>query len=116
MADAHSATAAQIALPWVIRHPAVVAIPGVSSVEQLEDNVAAADIELTDEEYLALKVASDKFRPVPGPGWISRQVQAVFRARPMARVATGALTYPGPQGPSPSTTTASSKARTASKR
>jgi aryl-alcohol dehydrogenase-like predicted oxidoreductase len=35
VADAHQATAAQVALAWVIRHPAVTAIPGASSVEQL---------------------------------------------------------------------------------
>ena len=43
VADAHSATPAQVALAWVIQRPAVVAIPGASSVEQLESNVAAAE-------------------------------------------------------------------------
>ena len=38
---------AQVALAWLISLPGVVAIPGASSVEQLEFNVAAADIELT---------------------------------------------------------------------
>jgi len=79
VAAAHSATPAQIALAWVIRHPAVAAIPGASSVEQLESNVAAAEIELSDEEYHALQVVSARFRPVPGPGLISRQIQAIFR-------------------------------------
>jgi aryl-alcohol dehydrogenase-like predicted oxidoreductase len=63
VADAHSATPAQIALAWVIRSPAVVAIPGASSVAQLESNVAAADIELADDEYQALCSASSRFRP-----------------------------------------------------
>jgi aryl-alcohol dehydrogenase-like predicted oxidoreductase len=58
VAEAHSATTAQIALAWVIRKPAVVAIPGASSVEQLESNVAAAQIQLTDDEYRALQAAS----------------------------------------------------------
>ena len=80
VAAAHSATPAQIALAWVIRHPAVAAIPGASSVEQLESNVAAADIELTDGEYRALQAASARFHPVPGPGFVSRQVRAAFRA------------------------------------
>ncbi len=66
VADAHAATAAQVALAWVIRHPAVAAIPGASSVEQLESNVAAAEIELSDDEYAALSAASDRFRPVTG--------------------------------------------------
>jgi aryl-alcohol dehydrogenase-like predicted oxidoreductase len=77
VADAHHATAAQIALAWVIRHPAVTAIPGASSVEQLEGNVAAADIELSDDEYAALSAASDRFRPVTGRA----AVPAIVRAR-----------------------------------
>ena len=66
VADAHGAAPAQIALAWVIRHPAVTAIPGASSVEQLESNVAAAEIELSDDEYAALSAASNRFRPVVG--------------------------------------------------
>ena len=77
VADAHQATAAQVALAWVIRHPAVTAIPGASTVEQLESNVAAADIELSDDEYAALSTASDRFRPVTGRA----AVPAVVRAR-----------------------------------
>jgi len=61
VADAHSATPAQIALAWVIRHPAVAAIPGASNVEQLEDNVAAAEIELADDEYRVLDTMSARF-------------------------------------------------------
>jgi aryl-alcohol dehydrogenase-like predicted oxidoreductase len=70
IADAHSATPAQIALAWVIRHPAVAAIPGASSVEQLEANAAAADIDLTDGEYQTLAVAAAGFRPITGPAAI----------------------------------------------
>jgi aryl-alcohol dehydrogenase-like predicted oxidoreductase len=66
VADAHSATPAQIALAWVIHHRSVTAIPGASSVEQLESNVAAADIELADDEYQALTAASDRFSPITG--------------------------------------------------
>jgi aryl-alcohol dehydrogenase-like predicted oxidoreductase len=63
VADAHSATPAQIALAWVIHHPVVAAIPGASSVEQLESNVAAAEIKLADDEYQALDRASAQFCP-----------------------------------------------------
>ncbi len=66
VAEAHSATPAQIALAWVIRQPAVVAIPGASSVQQLESNVAAADIDLTEDEYQSLHEAATRFRPVTG--------------------------------------------------
>ena len=78
VADAHSATPAQIALAWAIHRPAVVAIPGASSLEQLESNVAAADIDLTDGEYQALSAASDRFRPVTGLAAVPRLVRARF--------------------------------------
>jgi aryl-alcohol dehydrogenase-like predicted oxidoreductase len=78
VADAHGATPAQIALAWAIRRPAVVAIPGASSVEQVESNVAAADIELTDEQYQALNEASDRFRPITGAPAIPSLLRARF--------------------------------------
>lgn len=55
---------AQVALAWLISLPGVVAIPGASSVEQLEFNVAAADIELPPEARDALTAAARAFRPV----------------------------------------------------
>jgi aryl-alcohol dehydrogenase-like predicted oxidoreductase len=50
IATRHGATPAQVALAWLIRKPNVVAIPGASSVQQMEQNAAAADIDLNDEE------------------------------------------------------------------
>jgi len=76
VAGAHSATPAQIALAWVIHHPAVVAIPGASSVEQLESNAAAAEIQLADDEYQALQAASDRFSPVTGPAALPQMARA----------------------------------------
>jgi aryl-alcohol dehydrogenase-like predicted oxidoreductase len=76
VADAHAATPAQVALAWVIRSPAVTAIPGASSVEQLESNVAAAEIELSDEEDRALRAASDGFRPITGRAAAPRLLRA----------------------------------------
>jgi len=78
VASAHSATPAQVALAWAIRRPAVVAIPGASSVEQLESNAAAAEIDLTDDECQALEAASDRFRPVGGPAALPGLVRARF--------------------------------------
>jgi aryl-alcohol dehydrogenase-like predicted oxidoreductase len=66
IAQAHGATPAQIALAWVIRRPNVVAIPGASTVEQLDRNCEAADIELTDDEDARLTDESDRFQPVTG--------------------------------------------------
>ena len=57
---------AQVALAWLLSLPAVVAIPGASSVEQLEFNVAAADIELSTEARDALTAAARAFHPVSG--------------------------------------------------
>ena len=54
----HAATNAQIALAWLIRKPNVVAIPGASSVRQLEENVQAVDIDLDDEEDARLSALS----------------------------------------------------------
>jgi len=76
VADAHGATPAQIALAWVIRSPAVTAIPGASSVEQLESNVAAADIDLSDDEDQALRAASGRFQPLSGPRVATRMLRA----------------------------------------
>jgi len=50
----HHATAAQVSLAWLIRKPNVVAIPGASSVAQLEENTAAGDIALSDDEAAVL--------------------------------------------------------------
>jgi len=66
VAKAHDATPAQVALAWVIRRKNVVAIPGASSVSQLEANAAAADLELTDEDDDRLTRASDNFHPTTG--------------------------------------------------
>lgn len=51
----HDASPSQLALAWLLRRsPVVLPIPGTSSVEHLEDNTAAALIELTDDEFAAL--------------------------------------------------------------
>jgi aryl-alcohol dehydrogenase-like predicted oxidoreductase len=58
-AKEHDATPSQLALAWLLkRSPAMLPIPGTSSVEHLESNTAAAGIELTDEEFQALSEAA----------------------------------------------------------
>ena len=52
--SAHDATAAQVALAWLLSKPNVIAIPGASSIKQLEDNVAAADLVLSADEVARL--------------------------------------------------------------
>ena len=55
IAAAHDASPSQIALAWLLgRSPVMLPIPGTSSVEHLEENLAAADIELSDDELAQL--------------------------------------------------------------
>jgi len=52
VAQTHSASPTQIALAWLLhRSPIMLPIPGTSSVEHLEQNVAAASLRLSEEEY-----------------------------------------------------------------
>jgi pyridoxine 4-dehydrogenase len=52
IAEAHSASPTQIALAWLLRRsPTVLPIPGTSSIEHLEQNVAASSLRLTKEEF-----------------------------------------------------------------
>jgi pyridoxine 4-dehydrogenase len=51
IAREHGATPAQIALAWLLaRSPVMLPIPGTSSIEHFEENLAAADIELSPDE------------------------------------------------------------------
>ena len=55
IAAAHDATAGQVALAWLLaRSPVMLPIPGTSSVEHLEENVAAAQLKLTFDELARL--------------------------------------------------------------
>jgi len=54
IASRHEATASQVGLAWLLKKPNVVVIPGASSVRQLEQNAAAADLKLSDEEAIRL--------------------------------------------------------------
>ncbi len=60
---AHASTPAQVSLAWLLHLRPVIAIPGASSMEQLEANVAAADIELSDEEWRRLADAGAAASP-----------------------------------------------------
>jgi pyridoxine 4-dehydrogenase len=55
----HGASPSQLALAWLLRRsPVMLPIPGTSSVAHLDENTAAAGIELTDEEFQALEAAA----------------------------------------------------------
>lgn len=55
IAKAHGVTAGQVALAWLLhRSPVMLPIPGTSQVAHLEENVSAAGLSLTDDEYAEL--------------------------------------------------------------
>jgi pyridoxine 4-dehydrogenase len=58
IAKNHDASTSQLALAWLLRRsPVIVPIPGTSTVKHLEENLAAADVELTDDEFSTLEAA-----------------------------------------------------------
>jgi aryl-alcohol dehydrogenase-like predicted oxidoreductase len=59
IAAAHDASPGQVALAWLLaRSPVMLPIPGTSSVEHLDENVAAAELELTADEVARLDEAA----------------------------------------------------------
>lgn len=55
IARRHQASPTQIAIAWLLkRSPVMLPIPGTSKIAHLEENVAAANIELSDDEFDAL--------------------------------------------------------------
>ena len=59
LATRHGASASQLALAWLLgRSPVILPIPGTSSVDHLDDNVAAAALELTDDEIAEIAAAA----------------------------------------------------------
>ena len=58
-AQRHDATPGQVALAWLLaRSPVMLPIPGTGSVEHLEENAAAADLELDEDELAAIEQAA----------------------------------------------------------
>jgi aryl-alcohol dehydrogenase-like predicted oxidoreductase len=55
ISQAHHVSPTQVALAWLLhRSPLMLPIPGTSSIEHLEQNVAAASLRLADEDYRKL--------------------------------------------------------------
>jgi aryl-alcohol dehydrogenase-like predicted oxidoreductase len=61
IAAAHGATPAQVALAWVLHHPNTIAIPGARTIGQLEENAAAADLALAEDEIARLTAEAPAF-------------------------------------------------------
>ena len=67
IAAAHGVSVARIALAWVLQKPAITSvIIGAKTQEQLADNLAAADLKLSDAEMSALDEVSRLPREYPG--------------------------------------------------
>ena len=76
IADKHDATVARVALAWLLQRKGVMSvIIGAKTIEQLEDNIAAAKLVLTGDDIAELdKVSAPKSEY---PGWmIARQADA----------------------------------------
>jgi aryl-alcohol dehydrogenase-like predicted oxidoreductase len=59
IAARHSATVAQLSIAWLLqRSPVMLPIPGTSKVAHLEENIAAASLKLTDEDWEDVEAAS----------------------------------------------------------
>ena len=58
IAERHEATPTQVALAWLMGFPAMLPIPGTGSISHLEENAAAASLELSDEEASFLTSAA----------------------------------------------------------
>lgn len=62
-ANEKKATPAQIALAWLLaKKPWIVPIPGTTKLDRLEENLGAADVQLSDSEVAALEDASSKVK------------------------------------------------------
>jgi pyridoxine 4-dehydrogenase len=61
IAHAHKATTSQVAIAWLLhRSPLMLPIPGTSKVKHLEENVATADLKLSEAEWRSLEEAAKK--------------------------------------------------------
>jgi aryl-alcohol dehydrogenase-like predicted oxidoreductase len=82
LATQKSATSAQIALAWLLaRKPWIVPIPGTTKLPRLEENLAAADIELTATDLREIDVALSRMT-IEGeryPAWMQQIVDADAR-------------------------------------
>jgi aryl-alcohol dehydrogenase-like predicted oxidoreductase len=81
VAGRHNASPARVALAWVLGRPAVssVIIAG-RKVEQLEDDICAVDLRLSDDDVQILDAASDP--GIPYPKWMVLQLDTAEDPRP----------------------------------
>ncbi len=83
VAGRHGATPARVAIAWVLGRPAVSSvIIAARKIDQLEDNIRAADLVLSDEDVRRLDEVSDP--GIPYPKWMVLQLDTAEDPRPKA--------------------------------
>jgi diketogulonate reductase-like aldo/keto reductase len=81
VAGRHGASPARVALTWVLGRPAISSvIVAARKAEQLEDNIRAVDLRLSEDEVQLLDAASDP--GVPYPKWMVLQLDTAEDPRP----------------------------------
>jgi aryl-alcohol dehydrogenase-like predicted oxidoreductase len=81
VAGRHNVSSARVALSWVLGRPAISSvIIAARKVEQLEDNICATDLQLSDDDVHILDVASDP--GIPYPKWMVLQLDTAEDPRP----------------------------------
>src|ERR1700761_8424535 len=79
--EAHGVSVARVALAWLLAKPAVMSIIiGAKTIEQLDDNLAAAELTLTDDEMKRLDEVSEL--PSEYPGWMFARQGGNRRPKP----------------------------------
>ncbi len=74
IAKAHNASPAQIALAWLLTKRSIASVLiGANKLAQLDDNLAAVNIKLSDEEIKKMEELTAS--PLPYPHWFTQRVQ-----------------------------------------
>jgi len=82
--DAHGVSVARVALAWILQKPSVMSIIiGAKTLEQLDDNLAAAELMLTAEEMARLDEVSEL--PSEYPGWMFARQGGNRRPKPFVK-------------------------------
>jgi aryl-alcohol dehydrogenase-like predicted oxidoreductase len=86
VADEKGKTPAQIALAWLIaQRPYIVPIPGTTKLHRLDENIAAAEVELTQEDLRAIADAASRIQ-VEGERYAPQHMAMVGREAPPVAV------------------------------
>jgi aryl-alcohol dehydrogenase-like predicted oxidoreductase len=89
VAGAKGATPAQIALAWLLaQRPYIVPIPGTTKLHRLEENLGAAQVELTRDDLREITEAASQLQ-AEGERYAPQQLAMVGREAPRATSGTG---------------------------